>query len=84
MENERNTFINAINECNSSNKNSFQINNNIQKDINDDNYNLKGSFEINGNDNDNRKSKEILKRYENDLNYFEELIKENNNFDNFK
>lgn len=83
LENERNTFINAINECNPNNKNSLQINNNIKKDINDDNNNLKGSFQINDK-NDNMISKEIIKRYENDLNYFEELIKENNNFDDFK
>ena len=72
LENEQNTFSNAINESrtNTSGRDNKDNNNNY---IYNDKYN-----------NYNRKSKDILNKYEDDLMFFSELINENNNCDEFK
>lgn len=84
LENEHNTFTNAINESKSNSIS--QDNNSINKEINN-NDNTEYNYKIN-NDiiiNNNNKSKEILKKYEDDLKFFTELINSlNNNYEEFK
>lgn len=84
MENEQKTFTIAINESKS---NSIcQDNNSINKEIKN-NDNTENNYKI-GNDviiNNDNKSKEILKKYDDDLKFFTELINSlNNNNEEFK
>ena len=82
LESEYDTFSNAINESNLNNKiNMYSQNENnnfINQNRNGTNYNIDLSKT------NNMKSQEILKKYVEDLNYFSDLIKINNNCDEFK
>ena len=78
LENEQNTFLNAINGNkinnvfnNINNKININVNNNYK---NDENNNIMKNYNFN----------DILKKYNNDLKYFEEIIISNKNSDDFK
>ena len=87
LENEQNTFLDAVNENKKSNESK-----NIDKNNNIDNVknNIKDikaeliQKENNGDNFDNKKFNEILKRYEEDLKFFGDLIITNNNYEEFK
>ena len=72
LKNEEYTLLNSINE-----KNNNKSNNNIDKI--GKNINIFINKDINSKNNS-----EILKKYEDDLKYFTELINDNNNYDEFK
>ena len=78
LENEENTFSDAINE---SRQNTISQNNKDIKDIKD----FKEKENNNNNKYYNGKSNDILKKYEEDLKFLNQLINENdNNFDEIK
>ena len=74
LKNEENVFLNAIDKDNL-NKNI----NNIGKNENENNINI-----IINKESSNKNDLEILKKYEHDLNYITELIKTNNDYNEFK
>ena len=88
LENEQTNYLNTYNESKISNishqennsKGKDPNNNSINNNINDVKVNLRGK----GNNGDANKFNEILKKYEDDLKFLEELIVTNNNYDEFK
>ncbi len=88
LENEQTNYLNTYNESKISNishqennsKGKDTNNNSINNNINDVKVNLRGK----GNNGDANKFNEILKKYEDDLKFLEELIVTNNNYDEFK
>ena len=82
LESEHDTFSNAINESNLNNKNNIYSQN---ENNNFNNNNRNGTkYNIDLSKISNTKSQEILKKYKEDLNFFSDLIKINNNCDEFK
>ena len=81
LENEHDTFMNAINES----KRNSRINIDSQ-DNNNNKYMINNNYINMDNTNNNYINSQniLLKKYEDDLNYFNDLIKTNNNNDEFK
>ena len=82
LESEHDTFSNAINESNLNNKNNIYSPNENNNFINNNRNGTKYNIDLSKIS--NTKSQEILKKYKEDLNFFSDLIKINNNCDEFK